>query len=66
LILETLWLLPVLDERATAVINGTAAPFSKLHFIYIVFDAIKFILLFALGMSIAKNNLNFERNVKRH
>jgi hypothetical protein len=66
LILETVWLLPVLDARATEVINGTAAPFSNLHLIYIAFDAIKFILLFALGMSIAKNYLNFEQNEKRH
>lgn len=60
LILETVWLLPVLDERATEVINGTAAPFSNGHFIYIAFDAVKLILLLALGVSIAKNNLKFE------
>jgi hypothetical protein len=60
LILETLWLLPVLDARATEVINGTAAPFSGGHFIYIAFDSIKFLLLFALGVSIAKSNLKFE------
>lgn len=60
LILETVWLLPLLDARATAVINGTAAPFSNMHIIYIVFDAIKFILLFVLGVNIAKNYLRFE------
>lgn len=61
LILETVWLLPVLDARATEVINGTAAPFSNSHFIYIVFDAIKFLLLFALGVSLIKQNLKFEQ-----
>ena len=63
LILETVWLLPFLDARATAVINGTAAPYSNLHLIYIVFDAIKFILLFALGTSLIKQNLNFKNEI---
>ncbi|MCA1625353.1 MAG: hypothetical protein LC778_16455 [Acidobacteria bacterium] len=60
LFLETVWLLPVLDARAIEVINGRAAPFSNMHFIYIAFDAVKFVLLFALGISIAKNYLKFE------
>jgi hypothetical protein len=60
LVLETVWLLPVLDARATEVINGTAAPFSNGHFIYIAFDAIKFILLFVLGASVARSNLKFD------
>ncbi|MDQ3711016.1 MAG: hypothetical protein M3388_02160 [Acidobacteriota bacterium] len=64
LILETVWLLPVLDAKAVEVINGTAAPYSNTHFIYIAFDAIKFVLLFALGVSIAKNYLKYERNEK--
>ena len=65
LILETVWLLPVLDARAVEVIGGTAAPRSNAHFIYIAFDAAKFILLFALGASIAKYYLKFEYE-KRH
>lgn len=60
LLLETFWLLPVLDARATEVINGTGAPFSNSHFIYIAFDAIKFLLLFALGVSLTKQNLRFD------
>ena len=60
LMLETFWLLPVLDARAEQVINGNAAPFSNTHFIYIAFDAIKFLLLFALGVSLTKQNLRFE------
>lgn len=61
LLLETIWLLPILDVRATAVINGTAAPYSNTHIIYIAFDAIKFILLFVLGVSIAKSNLPIDQ-----
>ena len=55
LILETVWLLPVLDARAVLVISGEAAPFSNLHLVYIAFDAIKLVLLFALGASLARN-----------
>jgi hypothetical protein len=57
LILETFWLLPVLDARAEQVIAGTAAPYSNAHIIYIVFDAAKFLLLAALGISLTKENL---------
>jgi hypothetical protein len=60
LILETLWLLPVLDARATEVINGTAAPYSSTHLIYIAFDSIKFLLLFALGVNLTKQQLEFK------
>lgn len=61
LILETVWLLPLLDARAEQVISGTITPFSNAHIIYIVFDAIKFLLLFALGVSLTKQNLKFEQ-----
>ena len=60
LVLETVWLLPVLDARATEVIAGTAAPFSASHFVYIAFDALKLVLLLALGASLLKRNLRFE------
>ncbi len=60
LILETVWLLPVLDARATEVINGTAAPYSNTHLIYIAFDSIKFLLLFALGVNLTKQQLELK------
>lgn len=60
LLLETVWLLPVLDARATLVISGKVPPQSNLHLIYIAFDAVKFVLLLALGISAAKNYLRFE------
>lgn len=60
LFLETVWLLPLLDARATQVINGTAEPFSHTHFIYIAFDAVKFISLFILGTILTKQHLRFE------
>src|SRR5688572_25632838 len=60
LVLETAWLLPLLDERAEQVIAGAAAPYSYTHVIYIVFDAVKVILLFALGVSMTKQHLKSE------
>ena len=57
LCIETFWLLPVLDVRAEEVINGTAEPFSKMHFIYIVLDAVKLVLLFVLGTVTARRYL---------
>ncbi len=60
LFLETIWLLPVLDERAVSVIKGTAAPYSNTHVIYIVFDAIKLILLAVLGVISSKNYMSRE------
>lgn len=58
LFLETVWLLPVLDERAMHVISGNAPPFSNAHVVYIVFDAIKFVCLFVLGVILTKRYLN--------
>lgn len=60
LVLETAWLLPLLNIRAEQVISGTAEPYSYTHVIYIAFDAIKVILLFALGVSITKQHLSSE------
>ncbi|MEO8041935.1 MAG: hypothetical protein ABI646_04905 [Acidobacteriota bacterium] len=60
LVLETVWLLPVLDVRAEQVIAGTAKPFSNLHLFYIAFDAVKLILLFVLGTLMFRLNLRSE------
>lgn len=57
LLLETVWLLPALDVRAQQVIDGTAAPYSGMHIIYIVFDSIKAVLLFTVGILITKRSL---------
>jgi len=58
LILETVWLLPVLDARAVEVIAGTAPPFSKMHFVYIGFDGLKLGMLLMLGIASARNYLS--------
>ena len=60
LLLETVWLLPVLDARAQQVIDGTAEPFSNTHLIYIFCDALKLVLLIALGVIVSKRHLASE------
>ena len=45
LLLETLWLLPALDERARMVIDGGTPPSSSLHDVYIGIDAAKLVAL---------------------
>jgi hypothetical protein len=54
LLLETVWLLPLLDVRAQAVIDGTGAPYSNMHIVYIAFDVVKLLLLFATGIILTR------------
>lgn len=49
LLLQTVWLLPVLDLRASALLQGEPPPPSHLHIVYIAADAIKVVLLLTLG-----------------
>ncbi|NNF00830.1 MAG: hypothetical protein HKN25_17575 [Pyrinomonadaceae bacterium] len=57
LLLQTFWLFPILDERTMKVISGDAEPFSNLHIVYIVFDSLKIVLLFSLGVILLRQNL---------
>ncbi|GGK56184.1 hypothetical protein ACD591_14675 [Rufibacter glacialis] len=51
LVLQTFWLLPALDVRAVAIIDGQSPPASVLHFVYVAFEFLKFrLLLFTAGM----------------
>ncbi|MEP7039364.1 MAG: hypothetical protein ABI891_13605 [Acidobacteriota bacterium] len=59
LLLQTVWLLPLLNIRAEQVIAGITAPYSYNHMIFIAFEVLKFILLFILGASLLKDNLRF-------
>lgn len=54
LLLQSIWLLPVLDARAVELLAGNPPPPSNLHLVYIVADASKLILLFVLGASLTK------------
>ncbi len=61
LLLQTVWLLPLLNVRAEQGIAGTVAPQSNTHLIFIAFEVLKFILLFILGASLLKSNLRIEQ-----
>lgn len=47
--LETLWLLPFLDEKAKLVLAGHPRVESYHHWMYIFLDGLKFITLWAVG-----------------
>ena len=51
LILECVWLLPVLDERAITIIAGGMPEKDSPHILYILFDAAKVVLLITIGVS---------------
>lgn len=57
LILQTFWLFPLLDERAMKIVQGNTVPHTSAHFIYVVFDSIKVLLLPALGISLTVSQL---------
>lgn len=54
LLLQSVWLLPVLDARALQLLAGNPPPPSNLHLIYIFADALKLILLFVLGVNLTR------------
>jgi uncharacterized membrane protein (DUF485 family) len=53
-LLQTVWLLPVLNIRAEMVIAGQNPGESILHFIYVGFEIIKLICLFLFGIKLFK------------
>ncbi|HMR91317.1 MAG TPA: hypothetical protein PKC69_03340 [Chitinophagaceae bacterium] len=50
LTVQTLWLLPALDARAEAYLQGSAPAPSRLHIYYVSMEAIKVISLFISGI----------------
>jgi len=46
---QTFWVLPELNMRADAIINGAKLPPSNLHFYYGGAEILKFLLLFVFG-----------------
>jgi len=49
LMIDTFWLLPLLDERAKLVLSGHAPVRSYHHILYIIADTIKFLILITMG-----------------
>jgi hypothetical protein len=50
LLLQTGWLLPVLDKRAVKRINGVKTVSSPLHFVFILFEIIKLVLVLLVSV----------------
>ena len=49
LLLQTFWILPELNERATKIIQEIIVPKSQLHFVFVALEIIKVICLFLFG-----------------
>jgi hypothetical protein len=49
---ESIWLLPALDERANLIIQEVTLPKSKLHLYYVLFEIIKTLCLTIYGMKL--------------
>lgn len=60
LLMDTFWLLPVLDERAKLVLSGKFIAKSYHHIIYIIVEVIKFSTLITLGC-LGLKDLNHEK-----
>jgi len=54
LLLQTAWLLPELDARASAIISGQAVPPSYLHFYFVGAELIKTFLIISYGIKLFK------------
>jgi len=54
LLVETFWLLPVLDSDAVRIINGQIPNHDKLHWIYVFFEVTKAPLLLMIGLENGK------------
>lgn len=52
LLVQTLWLLPLLDERAEKLIKGETINHSSLHFYYVGGEIIKSACLFLYGLKL--------------
>jgi hypothetical protein len=48
-VVEQLWLLPLLDERVEIIIQGGVPEASALHNVYIALDALKIVLLIGIA-----------------
>lgn len=47
---QTVWLLPVLDARIAAVINGNPLPPSNDHIFYVIAEGVKLVMLLAIAL----------------
>ena len=53
LVIQTLWLLPVLDRRVTLILGGGTPPNAPYHLLYIALEAVKLAALGGAGIALA-------------
>lgn len=63
LILQTFWLLPILDARIDLHLSNAPVPASNHHFYYIAFEIIKVISIAFFGLSLFKKVQNQPPNI---
>lgn len=54
LVVQTAWLLPALNTRAKAIINGKTLPKSSLHWYFVIAEFVKLSLLILFGINLLK------------
>jgi hypothetical protein len=57
LVLQTIWVLPILDTRAEMHIQGEVVPTSKIHFVYVLFEVVKVCTLLTFGIQLFKKSI---------
>ena len=62
LILQTVWLLPLLNERASHIIAGMPLPQSNLHVFFVLLEVIKVVCLFIFGIKSFNNSMRRTNN----
>ena len=58
LLFQTIWLLPMLDQRVCIVLQGQTPPESRLHLVYIACDVWRFLLLVSIAWRCRETRLN--------
>jgi len=53
--IQTFYLLPALDERASQILNDIQVPSSKLHLYFVVLEIFKLIILTSIFFKVIKN-----------
>lgn len=54
LIVQTIWLLPLLDKRAEEIIEGKQIEHSRLHIYFVICEAFKVVSLYITGFNLLK------------
>lgn len=59
ILVQSIWLLPYLNERADRLINNISVPHSSIHIWYVLLEVIKVFCLFLFGSRLFKARLKF-------